>query len=267
MTELCLSRRAVVGGLLASAGALSPAAAQTDALQGPVTIYAAASLRAPVEDLLTDLRTASNAEVRIGFAASSILARQIEAGAPADIFLSAHALWSDTLIANGFAAENGVSRPYGNRLVVIAPDSSPEPLDIGDLKAWRNRLGAFGLIAIGDPSHVPSGLYTHALWSKLGLLEDLQDRVAATAAAPEAVGLVARGVAPLGVVYASDALLSPDVTVVAEPEPALQPEITYDLILLKDASPAARQVYQYLLSERAAPMFRARGFTAFADQG
>lgn len=194
-----------------------------------VTVFAAASLTDAVEEIAAAHEAETGTPVRISAAASSTLARQIEAGAPADIFLSANALWMDRLDAAGLLAPSTRRILAGNRLVIVAPAAQDAAVPFGD--AREVLAGTQGRIAVGDPDHVPSGIYAAAALRSMGLWDALAPRLARADNARAAVALVARRVAPLGIVYATDAAVAP-VVVLREIDPALHPEIVYSAAML-----------------------------------
>jgi molybdate transport system substrate-binding protein len=159
--------------------------------------------------------TVARVRITASFAASSTLAKQIEAGAPADIFLSANPRWMDYLETGGHLIEGSRRDLVGNRIVLIAPEDSPlgnlkinAELDILHLLEGHSRL------AMGDPAHVPAGLYAKQALQTLGLWETVANRLAPMADVRAALTLVERGETPLGLVYATDAAISERVKVV-----------------------------------------------------
>ena len=196
-----------------------------------VTLFAAASLTEAMTDVSNAYRASSGNRVRLSFAASSVLARQIEAGAPADIFASANESWMDYLEARGLIDASTRRSPIGNRLVLIgASHFAPEIAAIEDLPT---HLGDDRL-AIGDPAHVPAGIYAKRALQSLGLWTSLSTRLALTDHVRATLALVDLGEAPLGIVYATDTRLSTRVkTLVTFPEPSHGP-ITYPFAIVGD---------------------------------
>ncbi len=233
-----------------------------------VTIFAAASTKDAVEDLADRYMAAGGDRVRTVFAASSTLAKQIVQGAPADIFLSASPAWM------GYLAERDALEPasrvdlLGNRLVLIVPRGGNEAGDdLGDLSAARladllraRQLGDRPL-AIADPSHVPAGIYAKAALEALGLWQGLAERAVRTADVRAALALVDRGEAAAGIVYATDAAISPRVRIVGRFPASSHPPIVYPVALIAGrASDEARRFYDHLRSGEAAAVFRVHGF-------
>lgn len=233
-----------------------------------VTIFAAASTKDAVEDLAGRYMAAGGGPVRTVFAASSTLAKQIAQGAPAELYLSANPSWMDYLAKR--AAIDAASRVdlLGNRLVLIVPsDGDPADADLGKLSAAK--LGAFldakltggRPLAVADPSHVPAGLYAKAALEAFGLWQGLAERAARTADVRAALALVDRGEAPVGIVYRTDALISPRVRVVGWFPAGSHPPIVYPLALVAGpANDEARRFYDHLRSRDAAAVFRSYGF-------
>ncbi|RYE86043.1 MAG: molybdate ABC transporter substrate-binding protein, partial [Oxalobacteraceae bacterium] len=205
---------------------------------------------------------ASGQPVRVSYAASSTLARQIEQGAPADVFLSADLEWMDYLQQRRLIDTGTRHNLLGNTLVLVAPasgDISPVALQAGvDLLP---RLGANGRIAVGLTASVPAGKYAKASFVSLGLWETLAPRVAEAESVRAALMLVARGEVPLGVVYGSDAKAEPKVRVVAVFPEATHPPIVYPVARIANTThPGAAEFTRWLSTPAAAKIFRARGF-------
>jgi molybdate transport system substrate-binding protein len=226
-----------------------------------VTVFAAASLKDALEDAARSFTAAHGAPVRFSFAASSALAKQIEQGAPADLFASADLDWMNYL------AERKLIRPdtrvnlLGNRLVVVAAKDSPLnelKLDAASLKA---ALGD-GRLTTGEVSSVPVGKYAKTALEKLGLWGEVQPRLAMTESVRAALALVARGEAPLGIVYATDAAAEPKVKIVATFPPDSHPPIIYPFAVVAESKLAgAAQFLDYLKGPVARRAFEAQGFS------
>ncbi|PIE18505.1 MAG: molybdate ABC transporter substrate-binding protein [Proteobacteria bacterium] len=187
-----------------------------------VTVFAAASLRPVVEEAVAALADGGEGPFRVSYAGSSTLARQIEAGAPADLFLSASAEWIAWLAER----DRLVGAPVelaSNALVVVAPAGAPLSWAPGEPLAAV--LG--GPLALAEPSHVPAGIYARTALTALGQWEAVAPRVVGAGDVRAALRFVGRGGAAAGVVYATDARDSPDVVVVARLDAALHPPIRY----------------------------------------
>ena len=198
-----------------------PAAAQT-----PLTIFAAASLKNALDDAAAAYaKETAQPPARISYAASSALARQIEQGAPADLFISADAAWMDYL-ANKKLIRSGTRRDlYTNHLALIAAKDSPLKLDIKPGFPLAAALGP-GRLAMAGPE-VPAGKYGEASLSALGVWDTVKDKTARGENVRAALQFVARGEAPLGIVYDTDALSEPMVKIVALFPDASHPPIVY----------------------------------------
>ncbi len=225
----------------------------------PLLIFAAASTRGALDEVLAAW---DGPPVTVSYAASSTLARQIEAGAPASVFLSAHPRWMDHLEERGLLAAGTRRDLLANALVLVVPRGAPIPariLDIGEIDPldW---IGD-GVFAMGDPDHVPVGMYGRAALEGLGWLEVLSSRIARGADARATLAFVERGEARLGVVYASDAAMSDRVSILAEIPAGLHPPITYPAAMVTGGeSPTARALLDFLASEAAHEIFRRHGF-------
>ena len=228
----------------------------------PLTVFAAASLKESLDEAAIAYRAASGRTLRISYAASSALARQIEQGAPADVFLSADLEWMDYLQQRKLIDAASRRNLLGNTLVLVAPalqDATPLVLRPGvDLLP---RLGARGRIALGLTGSVPAGKYAKASFLSLGVWESLRPRIAETENVRAALMLVARGEALLGVVYASDAKAEPTVRVLATFPETTHPPIVYPVArIAASRNPEAAAFVHWLATPAAAKIFRAHGF-------
>ncbi len=228
-----------------------------------VRIFAAASLKTVLDRAAQDYQGKAGVEIRISYAASSTLARQIEQGAPADIFASADEEWMDHVEAKGSLRQGLRVNLLGNKLVMIAPKiSSANEVSLtpeGILKA----LGE-GRLATGDVNSVPAGKYARQALETLGLWQVVRSRIAGAENVRAALAFVARGEAPLGIVYATDAAAEPLVKVVARFPVISHKPIIYPFALTKNAIPAASAFLEYLQSANAARFFEEAGFTVLA---
>lgn len=243
---------------LAVVGATMMVAAPVRADQ--VVVFAAASLKTALDAVAADFQAETGHEVIVSYASSNQLARQIIAGAPADIFLSAAANWMDSVDAAGLVVPGTRTNLFGNRLVLIGTaDAAPVEIAPGfDLAAL---LGG-GKLAMALVDSVPAGQYGKAALQQLGLWESLAGSVAQADNVRAALALVSRGEAPYGIVYASDALADPNVRIVATfPEGSHEP-IVYPGALLTGASDAADAAFLAAITAPAADArFAAFGFT------
>ncbi len=256
---MTIARRA--GRLLA--GLLLASWIAADASRGgaeEVTIFAAASTTNAVTDLANAFERRDSIGVRPVFAASSTLAKQIAHGAPADIFLSASPAWMDYLAARDRLAPGSRLELLSNRLVLIAPLDSELSLTIAPGFPLAEALGG-GRLAIGDPAHVPAGIYAKAALQALEVWDAVGPRAAAAANVRAALALVERGAAAAGIVYATDAALSRRVRVVAAFPPESHPPIVYPLALVAGRDGAAATAFrEFLQGPEAAGIFRSHGF-------
>ncbi|WP_448945156.1 molybdate ABC transporter substrate-binding protein, partial [Klebsiella michiganensis] len=182
--------------------------------EGKVTVFAAASLTNAMQDIAKEYKKEKGVEVVSSFASSSTLARQIEAGAPADLFISADQKWMDYAVEKKSIDTASRATLLGNSLVVVAPKASAQgEINISDKTDWTSLLKG-GRLALGDPAHVPAGIYAKEALQKLGAWETLSPKLAPAEDVRGALALVERSEAPLGIVYGSDAVASKGVKVV-----------------------------------------------------
>lgn len=230
----------------------------------PFVVYAAASLTEVLQRIAQD---GGFPHVRFSFAASSTLARQIEQGAPAQIFVSADEAWMDAVARTGRLIP-GTRRDWaGNRLALVAPGASEPEAPPESAEAVRAALGAAlaqrdARIATGDPAHVPVGRYAQAALDTLRLGATVGPRLARADNVRSALALVERGEAPLGIVYRTDALQSSRVRIVALFPASSHAPIRYPVALLAGAGPAAQRFYRHLFGEQARAALEAAGFLA-----
>jgi molybdate transport system substrate-binding protein len=213
-------------------------------------VFAAASLK----NALDEASAAAPVDAVISYAASSALARQIERGAPAQVFISADADWMDYLQGKGLLLAGSRRDLLGNRLVWVVPESSPVPAQ--PLSA----LGTRGRLALADTHHVPAGKYARAALEKMGLWSAVSARVASAENTRAALALVARGEAPLGIVYETDARAEARVKIAGRIDPVLHPPIVYPAAALRGATPQAERFLAFLSSPGAAAIFEKHGF-------
>ncbi len=226
-----------------------------------VTVFAAASLTDALKDIAVAWANAGHAPARLSFGASSSLARQIEQGAPANLFASADQKWMDYLVEKGLIAPDTRRDVLGNTLVLIVPADRPRQLAIGPGLDLGSLLGRNGRIATGDPAHVPVGLYARDALVRLGLWDAVMPRLARTEDVRTALLLVERGEAPAGIVYATDAVASKGVVVAGTFPPDSHQTIVYPFAVTKAGdTPEARSVMTFLTGPQARTIFLQRGF-------
>lgn len=224
------------------------------AAKEPLTIFAAASLK----DALDDAARGWAHPVVISYGGSGLIARQVAQGAPADLVVLANVVWMDWLEENGPALQDRRDL-IANRLVLVGP-AGAQPLEAVDGPAMMDRL-AGGRLAMGNTSGVPAGIYARQWLENTGLWAELQTHLAETENVRAALALVARGEAPLGVVYASDAQADPGVDVVyAVPGSAHDPIIYPMAVPAGPSSAQAIEFAEYLSSEQGQDVFLRHGF-------
>jgi len=225
-----------------------------------VTVFAAASLTESVGALAADYEKRTGITVRTSFASSGTLARQIDAGAQADVFISADTVWMDFLAQHGRLAAATRHDLVTNRLVLIAPAASTAQLTLGPHAPVLAALHGERL-ALADPVSVPAGRYAQAAFESFGIWQELEAHLLRGEDVRVALMWVARGEAPLGVVYATDARAEPRVRVVDSFPPSSHPPIVYPVALVNGASPAATGFAAYLDSAAARAVFVQAGFS------
>ncbi len=224
---------------------------------GEVTVFAAASMKTALDRIAARFSEQTGHAVTRSYAGSSALARQIQLGAPADLFISANPGWMDLLAEGGQIAPDSRFDLAGNSLVLIGP-AGAAPVDLeSDLVA---RLDG-GHLAMALVDAVPVGIYGKAALTRLGQWPALAPHVAQADNARATLALVALGAAPLGVVYATDARADPRVTVVAVFPDNSHPPITYPAALTPDAGAPARAFLAALHSPEARAILTEEGFT------
>lgn len=220
-----------------------------------------------MEDVISAYRARTGHKVQAAYAGSNALARQIEHGAPADIFVSADAAWMNYLTDRRLVRRDDVVMLLRNRLVIIAPASNRAPLDLAKPGELLRRLGN-GRLAMAETSGVPAGRYGKAALEKFGHWADISVRVALADNVRAALMFVARGEAPLGIVYASDAISEPKTVIVAEFPPDSHPPIVYPAaITAASKHPQARAFFEFMSGPEARPYFTKHGFAAPGKPG
>lgn len=243
-------------GLTAAAGAGFPA--DDGVRRGEVTIFAAASLQNALDEVAHAWEADGHERVRLSYAASSVIARQIEEGAPADIFVSADTDWMNEVARRGLIMAASRRNLLSNHLALIAPAGSALRLRMVPHAPLAQSLHD-GRLAIAG-ADVPAGRYARASLQALGLWPQVQDRLASGESVRATLAFVARGEAPLGIVYDTDARIEPKVRIVGLIPDRLHPPIVYPAALLKGASAAAAGFFVFLQGPRAAAIFRRYGF-------
>ena len=244
--------------------ALSSVFASTvQAADKPITVFAAASLKESMDEAAAKFGQDTGQQVVVSYAASSALARQIEQGAPADVFVSADLDWMDELQDKGLIDNASRHSLLGNTLVLVAPAASTQrPFALHQGSDLSPMLGADGRIAVALTTSVPAGKYAKAAFENLGMWESLKARTAEAENVRAALLLVARGETPLGVVYGSDARAEPRVRVLAVFPPGSHPQIVYPVArVLASRQPQAAAFVRWLQTPTAGAIFHKHGFT------
>jgi molybdate transport system substrate-binding protein len=245
-------------GLAAPAG---PAAAQ-DTL-----VFAAASLKNALDEIAAQWQRETGKTLKISYAASSALIKQIEQGAPADLFVSADLDWMDYGRRKNLIRPDTRQNLLGNRIVLIAPKDASATLAIRQGFDLAGAL-AGGRLAMANVDAVPAGRYGKAALARLGAWEGVKDRTAQTENVRAALVLVSRGEAPLGIVYQTDAAADPGVRIVGIFPEDTHPPIIYPVAQVKDSkSSDAPAFLAYLRSPVARAAFERQGFTVLAPGG
>jgi molybdate transport system substrate-binding protein len=248
-----------VVGLAVVVGGFGAAPARAD----EPLVFAAASLKNALDDVIAAYAASGGGKVIASYAGSSVLARQIEAGARADIFISADNDWMDYVAQRGLVNAASREELLGNKLVLIAPASSSVTLGIAPGFPLVQALGG-GRLAIADPDSVPAGKYGRAALTSLGVWNAVVDHMAIAENVRVALAYVARGETPLGVVYETDALQEPKVRIVGTfPEDSHLP-IVYPAALTGRATSEAAKFFKFLTGAEAQAAFRKAGFTFIA---
>lgn len=272
-------RRGLAAIALAGCAALLPAlaSAATPAQPGaaraarpapePVLVYAAASLQESLDAAAAAWTARSGQAVKISYAGSGTLARQIDQGAPADVFFSADRAWMDWLDQRGKIDPGSRRDLLGNTLVLVAPAATARQAVPLTADGLRRALGADGRLAMADTGGVPAGRYGKESLQTLGLWPAVSGRLAEADDVRGALAFVARGEAPLGLVYATDARVEPRVRVVARLPARSHAAIVYPVARVR-AAPAQRSAgfLQFLGSAEAGRLFSGAGFRRLATR-
>ncbi len=259
-----------------SALASTPAAntpSESGSTRGVVLVFAAASLKEALDEQVAQFQTAHAQRVRVSYAGSNALAKQIESGAPAAVFVSADEDWMDYLASKRLTADGTRRALLGNELVLIAPAAAKDAasatlstIDFANHERAKSLISAAlgtGRFAMADPRAVPAGKYAQAALRALGLWDSVATRVANTDNVRSALAFVARGEAPLGIVYRTDAMAEPRVRIVARIPTSTHPPIIYSAAIISENDTAtARALLTYLASRAAEPVWRKHGFIA-----
>jgi molybdate transport system substrate-binding protein len=232
-----------------------------------VVVFAAASLKNALDEIATGWTAKSGVTVKTSYAASSALAKQIEEGAPADLFISADLDWMDYVEKKNLLKAGTRGNLLGNSIVLVAPKDWTK----GDVKIEPNfplaNLLGDGRLAMAAIASVPAGKYGKASLEKLGVWNSVASKVAETENVRAALALVARGEAPLGIVYRTDAAAEPGVKIVGTFPDDSHPPIVYPAATLTSSKNAkAEDFLRYLAGPEAKAIFERNGFKVLATR-
>jgi molybdate transport system substrate-binding protein len=254
MPDYKVSRRSVLAAAL-----LAPVSAAGTAPEAKrLTVFAAASLTDALDRISAVWQSRGQVGPRFSFASSAALARQIDAGAPADLFLSADEQWMDWLAKRDRLSAGTRRDLVGNRLVLVQRKAALRPVTLAPGVDLAGMLGAGSRLAVGDPASVPAGIYAKQALTALGLWSGLRDRLAPAENVRAALLLVQRGEAPAGIVYASDVHAAPDLAVAGVfPESSHAPIVYPGAVLKGSAMPRqAERLLAFLAGGEAQAIFR-----------
>jgi molybdate transport system substrate-binding protein len=247
---------ALAAVLLAASGQTAPAHAQS----GNLVVFAAASLKNALDAVNAQWQKETGKKAIISYAASSALARQIEHGAPAQMFISADLDWMDYVAQKTLIKPETRANMLSNRIVLIAPKDKPQPVDIKAGFDLAKVLGD-GRLAMANVDAVPAGKYGKAALEKLGAWAGVSSKVAQAENVRAALLLVSRGEAPAGIVYQTDAAADANVRIIGVFPEDTHPRIIYPIALTANAAhPDAAVFLAYIKSVKAKPLFEAQGF-------
>jgi molybdate transport system substrate-binding protein len=255
-----------LGFVAAAALAFAPLT-QPAAAQDTLTVFAAASMKNALDDVNAAFTKATNVKVTASYAASSALAKQLESGAPADIFISADLAWMDYAIEHKTVNPSTRANLLGNKLVLIAPKDSKlanVPIAQGFDIA---KLAGDGRIAVADVNAVPAGKYAKAALTSLGAWAKAEPKLAQAENVRATLAFVARGETPVGIVYATDAKVEPNVKIVGTFPDGSHPPVIYPVGATVSAKPAAAQYLKFLRTQQAKTTFEKYGFSVLLPPG
>jgi molybdate transport system substrate-binding protein len=260
---VAVGRRVWLRWVLGSAVALLlpwSAQAPAQAQGGDVVVFAAASLKNALDAINAQWQKESGKGAKISYAASSALAKQIEQGAPAQMFISADLDWMDYVEKKNLIKPGSRSNLLGNRIVLIAPKDKAQPIDIKPGFDLAKVLGD-GRLSMANVDSVPAGKYGKAALEKLGVWASVSNKLAQAENVRAALLLVSRGEAPAGIVYQTDAASDSSVKIIGTFPEDTHPPIIYPIALTANAGPDAAAFLAYIRSDKAKPLFEAQGFT------
>lgn len=263
-----LSLRLTHAGAFLAAAIIAFAFAASPARADDVVVFAAASLKNALDAVAGQYSADTGKTVSISYAGSNTLAKQIMEGAPADIFFSADLAWMDEVDNRSLLRPGTRTTLLGNTLVLIAPETSGLALTLARGFDLKGALGSDGRLAMANVDSVPAGKYGKAALMALGAWDSVASKVAQADNVRGALAFVARGEAPLGIVYQTDANAEPAVKVVGAFPEASHPPIVYPVaILASSTNPDTQGFFDYLKSGAAKEVFVGQGFTVVAPSG
>jgi molybdate transport system substrate-binding protein len=258
---MSMNRRRSLGLLFGAALVLGAGTAAAFAQGKEPLVFAAASLKNALDDVAAQWQRESGKKVVISYAASNTLIKQIEQGAPADMFISADLDWMDYGQQNNLINVETRANLLSNRLVLVAPKDATFTLNVARGLNLASALKG-GRLAMANVDAVPAGKYGKTALEKLGAWDGVKDKIAQADNVRAALLLVSRGEAPLGTVYQTDAVSEPAVKIVGTFPEDSHPPITYPIALTKTSTnPDARAFLSYVRSPAAKPAFERQGFT------
>ncbi len=235
--------------------------AQPAAAAEKVTVFAAASLKNALDAVNAEWQKEAGKETTVSYAASSALAKQIESGAPADVFISADLAWMDYVAEKKLIKDDTRANLLGNRIVLVTGNQDAAPVDIKQGFDLKGLLGDEKL-AMGAVDSVPAGKYGKAALEKLGVWSSVEKNVAGAENVRAALLLVSKGEAPYGIVYQTDAAADKGVKVAGTFPEDSHPPIVYPIAITTDSkNPDAAAYVDFVKSAKAAALFEAQGFT------
>ena len=240
---------------------LLASAPQIAAAQDTLTIFAAASMKNALDDANAAFTKASGVKAVASYAASSALAKQIESGAPADVFISADLQWMDYVADKKLIKTDSRVNLLGNKLVLIAPTDSKLDKVVITQGFDIAKLAGDGRIAVADVKAVPAGLYAKAALEKLGGWAAAEPKLAMAENVRATLSFVARGETPLGIVYETDAKVDPGVKIVGNFPEDSHPPIIYPVAMTAKGKPEAAPYLAFLRTPAATTIFEKYGFT------
>lgn len=254
-----------MSGAMAALLSLGTSGARAANASGGVLVFAAASLANVLGELDQAFSARTGIHVTSSLSASSTLAKQIEAGAPADVYFSADLQWMDYLQQRGLLRAGSRRDLVGNSLVLIAPSGTSMRVSIRPGLDLSRLLGG-GRLAVADPDSVPAGIYAREALQKLGAWSSVAPLLVRAENVRAALEYVARGDAPLGIVYRTDALVEKRVRIVGVFPEDSHPPIVYPIALTLHAGAAAARYLAFITSAEARPIFRKWGFEPLASR-